>query len=296
MIEKLPIYENELAYRNEPLLEYVVKVANHFWPSYDTDAVMLVDGVERNVIIREESTVPELFADRLNKGNIHIFDGSEYLHLEELQDSIKAFCLDPSKFWYLCLCIRDIVIGQTRDVYSTYPTTRKQIESLLSEIEKLAPKHHKGELSSVFSLDGEAELLFKVKGNKHPVRITDNVTIGIIYKTLKDFISKRPDNDSELLDSASVDLSRTTSLAQIKQVYLFNYYLSWFLNDLVPDKTIEASKKGQQVSYDKRFLVSRMIYATDLVKNHKYYDNQDFLKNNLKSYKDIEISTLNKYY
>ena len=194
------------------------------------------------------------------------------------------------------LCPRGSNARGFSNVYSFYPTTRKQIKLLLAEIEKLAPKHLNGKISSVYSLDGEAELLFKVKGNKHPIRITDNVAIGIIYQTLKDFISKRPENDSELLDSASVDLSGTTSLAQIKQVYLFNHYLSWFLNDLVPDKTIEASKKGQQVSYDKRFLVSRMIYATDLVKNHKYYDNQDFLKNNLKSYKDIEISTLNNFY
>ncbi len=297
MIEKLPIYENELAYRNEPLLEYVVKVANHFWPSYDTDAVMLVDGVERNVIIREESTVPELFADRLNKGNIHIFDGSEYLHLEELQDSIKAFCLDPSKFWYLGLCIKDLVIGQTRNTYSFFPSSRKQLETLLAGIEKLIRRDNSNlEQQSYFWLDGEAELIFKVKGVKHSVKITDNSTIKIIYLAIKDILLNRSVNDPELLDSSSVDLSKTINLAQIKQVYQFSYYLSWFLNDYTVDKTIDASKKGMQISYDKRFLVSRMIYATGLVRNRKYYDNHEFLKNNLKSYKDIEFNTLNNHY
>ena len=109
-------------------------------------------------------------------------------------------------------------------------------------------------------------------------------------------MSKRSTSDSELLDSALLDLSETNSLAQIKQVYLFNHFLSWFLNDFTADKTIKASKDGWQISCDKRFLVSRMIYATGLVRNRKYYDNQDFLKNNLKSYKDIDISTLNNYY
>ena len=296
MIEILPICENELAYRDEPLLEYVVKVANHFWPSYDTDAIMRVDGIERNGIVRLDSTVPEIFADRFHNGKIHILDNNEYLRLVELQDTLRAFNLNPSKFWYLGLCIRDVVIGQTRDVYSFYPSHRKQIEALLAEIEKLIPERYKNKERSYCSLDGEAELTFIVKGSKHPIKITDNGTIRILYQVLRDFLSKRSTSDSELLDSALLDLSETNSLAQIKQVYLFNHFLSWFLNDFTADKTIKASKDGWQISCDKRFLVSRMIYATGLVRNRKYYDNQDFLKNNLKSYKDIDISTLNNYY
>ena len=296
MIERLPKYDDELAYRNEPLLEYVVKVANHFWPSYDTDAIMKVDGIERNGIVRLDSTVPEIFADRFHNGKIHILDNNEYLRLVELQDTLRAFNLNPSKFWYLGLCIRDVVIGQTRDVYSFYPSHRKQIEALLTEIEKLIPERYKNKERSYCPFDGDAELTFKVKGSKHPIKITDNGTIGVLYHVLRDFLSKGSISDSEILDSASVNLSETKSLAQIKQVYLFNYYLSWFLNDFTADKTIKASKDGWQISYDKRFLVSRMVYATGLVRNRKYYDNQDFLKNNLKSYKDIDYSTLNNYY
>ena len=107
---------------DEPLLEYVREVANHFLPDYEeTDRGM----------IPIESTAPAIFANRYFERNLTIeeryerakrmktFKGTleeykkreyrklddsfkeKFLTNEDLQNTIEAYKLDVSKFWYL---------------------------------------------------------------------------------------------------------------------------------------------------------------------------------------------------
>ena len=106
---------------DEPLLEYVWEVANHFLPDYEeTDKGM----------IPIESTAPAIFANRYFERNLTIeeryerakrmktFKGTleeykkreyrklddsfkeKFLTNEDLQNTIEAYKLDVSKFWY----------------------------------------------------------------------------------------------------------------------------------------------------------------------------------------------------
>jgi hypothetical protein len=100
MIKELPYHETDLALKNEPLLEYVSKVANHFWPSYDPDEVVELDDGTFKIGVAEESKVPSKFVKRYSMGSIDISRINKYEDSIEVQETLKAFNLDPSKFWY----------------------------------------------------------------------------------------------------------------------------------------------------------------------------------------------------
>lgn len=115
---------------NEPLLEYVWEVANHFLPDYaETDMGM----------IPVESSAPAIFANRYAERNLSVeeryeriqkmktFKGTldeykkreyrklddsfkeKFLTNEDLQNTIEAYKLDVSKFWYLLLFVYDFI-------------------------------------------------------------------------------------------------------------------------------------------------------------------------------------------
>ena len=173
MIKELPYHETGLACRNEPLLEYLIKVANHFWPSYDPDVIIKYDdGTIRQGEV-DDSLVPFQFVQRYKKGSIDISRINKYEDSVEVQETIKAFHLDPSKFWYLCLYIKDYVDGQTIDALRISSSHRKMFKDLLDEMEKMSP-------------DKSAELSFKVDGSKHAVKIAD---LDILF-FLKDLVEK----------------------------------------------------------------------------------------------------------
>lgn len=129
---------------DEPLLEYVWEVANHFLPDYaETDMGM----------IPVESSAPAIFANRYAERNLSVeeryertqemktFKGTleeykkreyrklddsfkeKFLTNEDLQNTIEAYKLDVSKFWYLLLFIRDFI----EDIGTNSPTVGKPL-------------------------------------------------------------------------------------------------------------------------------------------------------------------------
>ena len=139
MIKELPYHETDLALKNEPLLEYVSKVANHFWPSYDPDEVVELDDGTFKIGVAEESKVPSKFVKRYSMGSIDISRINKYEDSIEVQETLKAFNLDPSKFWYLSLCIKDYVDGQTIGTLKRSPSHRKIFKDLFDEMKKMTP-------------------------------------------------------------------------------------------------------------------------------------------------------------
>ena len=131
-------------YQNEPLLEYVWEVANHFLPDYEeTDKGM----------IPIESTAPAIFANRYAERNLSVeeryernkemntFKGTleeykkreyrklddsykeKFLTNEDLQNTIEAYKLDVSKFWYLLLFVYDFI----EDIGTNTPIMGKSV-------------------------------------------------------------------------------------------------------------------------------------------------------------------------
>lgn len=283
MIADLPDYIKGAAYIDEPLLEYVVKVANKFWRNNDEEGTW-------------DSNVPRIFGERYCKGLIDTSRQEKYLSSTEVQDTLRAFGLDNAKFWYLCLCIKDYVEGSTINAVKKSPTHREELKNLVAELDLMQPDI----TPNYINVATNGELTLKV--GKHPVRIKDGQTLTLINVALTEFLEEN-DGLSNLLDSASIDFEHAAILSATKQFYLFDYYLSLFLKDLEADITIKSSQANRKISLDKRLLVSRMIYILGISNDKRFEteysdsgDKLNFLKNYLSKCKDIKIPTHNRIY
>lgn len=290
MIKELSYHETELACKNEPLLEYVSKVANHFWLSYDPDDVIMMDDGTYKKGVVEESLVPSKFVKRYSNDSIDISRIKKYEDSIEVQETLKAFNLDPSKFWYLCLCIKDYIDGQSINALKRSPSHRNIFKGLIDEMKKMSP-------------DKGAELTFRVDGSKHSVKITDSDILFFLKDLVETYLEMSPKTNDEFLDSGHIDIHQTLTVASIYRIYLFDHYLSWFLQDLKADKSVMSANPNELISYDKKLLISRMIFVLGISDDESYYEEYDengrkinLLKNNLRKYKDITVPTINKYY
>lgn len=251
----------------DPLLNYLVDVANHFWYSYD---------VYTNEVI--ESSLPEQFANRFFLGCINTDRKQKYLDSEEVINTLKAFKLDVDKFWYLCLAIKDFVEGFTNDGIKNKKFPRQELKELEDELNKLDKQN----------------AILTLKISKHPIKINNPSTLSLIGKAIHNLLEEN--KYSDLLDSTELDLNNTITLKPIYKIALFNKYLSWFLKDKVADKVIYASK-------DKSLLISRMIFILGISDDESFFDEYkedgsklDYLKNYIKKYKDIEAPTIQSRY
>ena len=116
---------------NEPLLEYVWEVANHFLPGYEeTDKGMIpTESIapiifcnryfERNLTIEERyerakeigmcNTTFEQYSQSKNRYRpLDVRFKNEYLKSEEILDVLNSYHIDISKFWYQALFILDV--------------------------------------------------------------------------------------------------------------------------------------------------------------------------------------------
>lgn len=224
--------------------------------------------------------VVNYFSFRLTNGEINKdYNKKMYWGYEEngkiemdLQNTLKAFNLHPTKFLYLCFFIKDLVETFTVNVCKKYFPFEE-----LKEFSK--------QLKDATALEVDK---FTIKNKP---------TLLLIKWAVDDLIEKH----SSLETLKTVYPSRQT-LDNIYRLYLFNKYLSLFLQDKKADKTIQASR-------DKSLLISRMIYilglGTHIGKDGKedyweeYKDNGDkrnFLKGQLSKYKDVDIQTVNTVY
>ena len=287
---------------SDPLFDYVNEVAEHFWQGYDPEEDIMLP-----------SSVPTVFADRFCNGFIDVSRQEKYLATIEVQDTIQAFGLDVSKFWYLCLCIKDYVDGQTIGVPKRTPTRREEIMALIEEMDKLHPEpiicdaiNNEGKTIKIlngFKADGKAELTLKVSGSKHPIKVTDLQTISIVNLALSLFIDSQPKEGYNLLDSSTLNFEDTISLKDIYRIYLFDKFLYWFIRPIKANKEYVSSTAYEKVSLDKKLLISRMIFVLGVSDDESYFeefneegDRLNFMKNNLKKYKKVKIPTHNDIY
>ena len=197
----------------EPLLEYVWEVANHFLPDYaETDMGM----------IPVESFAPAIFANRYAERNLSIeeryertqemktFKGTleeykkreyrklddsfkeKFLTNEDLQNTIEAYKLDVSKFWYLLLFIYDFI----EDIGTNTPALNKSV------LEDFSYFH-----SNLL----EATSIILKKNNKKSYVAEREDTIRIIQAALQHFVNTY----SDIIHS---EQDRETMIKQLKTI------------------------------------------------------------------------------
>ena len=304
MIQKLPLYEDPKAYYDEPLLEYALQTSNHFWKYY-----------RRKRRCFDGSQVIKDFCVRYNENKIKGLSNIQknYLESPEIEDTIKAYNLDVTKFWYLCIIAKDYAEGQTLAASPQNPTHREEIKMLISQLDKLSPDKSYFEkitrcepwsyankpafTKNIIQTELEGKLTIKI-GNDKQFTIADGQTLVIIREVLTDFFKHRARSNNSYLDSAPPFPFNAKQLGIQYRVALFYKYMMWFLNQHKPSP-------NSIVSTDKRLLISRLIYVLNIDNDPKYFDRNEhhtiagkieFLKNKIKKIKDLELPVQNKYY
>lgn len=309
-------------YFDEPLLEYVGIVADECWPHYevayldDKGSARILDTISdgtdmKNIVYLRSSNIPDIFGRRYVDGKIDTaVKADKYLASEEVMRTLKALGLDVSKFWYLCLFIKDYVMDLTVNAVKITPTHKEVLTNLVEEMDKMNPTIMRA--ISRIDVDKGGELTFKLEGEKHKITITDKQTLTLINMAISEILE--PNEDKPMLKYWSEDCeSKETiipNLSTTKQIYLFDKYLSRFLDML--DKMEQFGQlevkedidDGRKTSKDKKLLISRMIFILELSTDENYYrefdenDNRiNKLKNTLNWYKKkTDIPTRSKIY
>ena len=303
MIQELPTYEDATAYYDEPLLEYLVKVAEEQCHDINLD-------IRRSKI----SSLVTTFCNRLFAGKIKMCDVARkrFIEANEVNATINAFGIDANKLFYLCLYLKDYAIGQTIDSAKINPTHREELEMLVNELSKLKPKLpnnfkyniscsgparriNKLYLSENIYTEYEGKITVKI-GNGVQKTISDGQTLTLIKEAISNYLLHAHHNNP-YLDNAPLRPSKTSELPPIYRISIFYQLLKQFLD---PYKV----HRVKEVSTDKTLLISRLVYVFALSNDKRYYDitftekygKKSFLKSNLSHYLKIIIPTANKYY
>lgn len=263
MIE-LPRHEDEWAYyESEPLFDYVTRVS-------DMMGEIVTDINPDGSYESTPHLLPFRFASDYLNGKIDTQSiRMDLYESPDIQDTLRAFGLDSSKFWYLCLFIKWKVDWEVESARVFPKEPLEKLKDLQAEFEKIDFTKVRGK----YVTSKTAELTFKVKGSK-AYTIDDKDTLAILNSIINAYLLVTPTKGYLLHDSEKVELSIITKM------YLFNKYLSWFLSPLTANKAINAS-------YDKSLLVSRMIYTLGIFKNESLwqeYNESGNKKNQLKGY------------
>ena len=279
MIKQLPKHEDEWAYyESEPLFDYVCQVSDMMG---ETVTEINPDG-------RYESTphlLPFRFASDYLNGKIDTQSiRMDLYESPDIQDTLRAFGLDSSKFWYLCLFIKWRVDYECKTAFVFPTSTKEKLHNLISEFEKLSPEFQGGKFVSKVP----ATLTFKVNGGK-TITIDDANTLTFIGAAIESFLEQQDTDDLITSNSYGISELEKVDLSVRTMIYLFNEYLSPFVKPLEAIKGIYASK-------DKSLLISRMIYVFRVSEDKKLYtdlnekgNKQNQLKGYLSRYKPFKF-------
>lgn len=279
MIKQLPKHEDELAYyESEPLFDYVCQVS-------DMMGEIVTDINPDGSYESTPHLQPFRFASDYLNGKIDTQSiRMDLYESPDIQDTLRAFGLDSSKFWYPCLFIKWRVDYECKTAFVFPTSTKEKLHNLISEFEKLSPEFQ----GRKFVSKVPATLTFKVNGGK-TITIDDANTLTFIGAAIESFLEQQDTDDLITSNSYGISELEKVDLSVRTNIYLFNEYLSPFVKPLEAIKGIYASK-------DKSLLISRMIYVFRVSEDKKLYtdlnekgNKQNQLKGYLSKYKPFKF-------
>lgn len=273
---------------NLDLLEYVVEVANQIHPSYDGIDVSQSEDpiafnnryIESKLDLRERYDRMRsigLFNDysweeyETRNQNANVLDTSfldKYLD-KQLQNTISAYGLDVSKFWYLILYVSDYIKDLCVNAF-------KVEKYLLDELNELNE-----ELSTT------TEIIFKKNGrksfsteNKEVVNIL-KIAMQHLIHDYNNIIKNADENTHErlkeiginniILNCGKLKLHEFVTLDISYQQYKFAKIMLYFLKN---KKGVNPPNTKDKIYKEKHFFVSMLIYVVGL------YDEEETIARN----------------
>lgn len=323
MIQELPIHEDSMAYiLDEPLLDYVRKIANWFWMDYDpeiqepmgyssylrTFASRYLDG-KVDITGKElycKVASPKAIKTKHIKYSEAIYYGQKE-HTEQkgndsedneecipdISTTLRAYGIDISKFWYLCVFIKDYAIGETIKGARIEQSTHRE---LLQEFTKLVDQLKPVLWGGFYKTTGEAELTLKVgKGKKNKIVLNNGHTLALIRDGIYWVLENYP---SDYIDFSEVDFNNRlkTNRGDTVRIALFYKYMLWFLDHCTVDN--KFVKESIYISKSKILLISRLVYILGLSDNKKFLgeESETYLRTYISGYEDVKTNVDNKFY
>lgn len=295
---------------DEPLLEYVWEVANHFLPDYEdvssAPAIFANRYAERN--LSDEERYERAKEMKTFKGTLEEYKKREYRKLddsfkekflsnEDLQNTIEAYKLDVSKFWYLLLFVYDFI----EDIGTNAPIMGKSIlEDFATFLTKLC----------------DASSITLKQGNKKSYYTEREDLINIIQIAIHHFsksytkiINGDKDRETKIKQLREIGLkgfidNSLLSKMDFKQKFSLDIsYKKWKFTDMFlffigSRKATTIPNKKIKVSKDKMMFISRLIYSVgyDGKRYNEEYDSEGnknrMLSNLLRRYKNEKFPSV----
>jgi len=255
---------------NDDLYEYVHLVANECAPEYDC-----FDGEN---IEQVESIVGHDFLRMLDSGKLKFrFTKENYLDNYSIIETLMAYNIDIEKFWYAMLFIDHF-------------TETKFINAFLMEDSALSQLESFAQL-----LSNENSRLSVNFGKREKQTITYRRLLNTIVNMMNEMCKANENNTEFTAQPINLsDKSRVTRSTSLQVAFITERYLKLF-EKLDIDKTKKANV-SPTISLNKKFLISRILYFTKMVRNKSYLYDDATLRGILKTYKDAKIDTIsNKY-
>jgi hypothetical protein len=289
---------------DEPLLEYVWEVANHFLPDYEdvssAPAIFANRYAERNLSVEERyERAKEM---KTFKGTLEEYKKREYRKLddsfkekflsnEDLQNTIEAYKLDVSKFWYLLLFVYDFIedMGTNAPImgksvledFATFLTNLCDASSItLKQGNKKSYYTEREDFINIIQIavhhfsESYAKIINSNKDRE--TKIEQLKEIG-----LKGFIDNSLLSKMDFKEKFSLDISHK----KWKFTDMFLFFIERRKATTIPNKKIKVSK-------DKMMFISRLIYTVgyDGKRYNEEYDSEGnknrMLSNLLRRYKN----------
>ena len=257
---------------DEPLLEYVWEVANHF-VSYEGDISIAPAKFvnryitskltpEENVLRLKEmgidKSLDDFIAPNFKKMDMSFKD--RFLENEDLQNTIKAFGLDVSKLWYLLLFVHDYI----EDFGTNAPSLKKsEVQDIDDFVDNLSDS------TGIILINGRKKNF--VTSEKKTIEFIQ-LALDYYIKTYNDIINQNlAQNDKlKLLKNIglnhflehgqAIDFENQRTLEITFKKWKFADMFQYFLKDRKADKK-NISNINVKVSADKMMFISRLIYT-----------------------------------
>ena len=292
--DRLKTPEN-IRLEDEPLLKYVTQTVKMNCPTVDFRSLADINHSQGATLI---------FLHRYYDGKISLAFKDAYLNNKELQDTLVAFGIDVSAFWYLMLFLKDYVDDESEGPKITNNAFAK-IEELMQAMYKMSFSENPFD-GSYTGCTKAGTLEFKVERGKNNKRIiiNDDKTLFAIFNALCSFYQKnKPRLMTEVIDGKREEIncydinpdneylfdtikSKQRQTLKIPDTYRISYFARYMLEFLRP---FTSTNKDTRISKDKYLLISRVIYIIGYSNDERYNTRKredkihdlDFLKNNL---------------
>ena len=297
------------------LLEYVEMLGCKCHPDYDLIRVKkeIENKAETNEADKETAaaeeeikfvfmgtTVTQEFMKRYNAKVLNAnYTFEKYIQYEDVQNTLEALNIDREKFWYLLLFVSDYIHGSCFEGVKVKEAPKILVNKLMRKIGDNIDKN-----GSKLSFIKPMTLTLKIPEEHRSIKIDDPISLAYIncmYDAVEAYFNiDRP----TVFDVQVADKKGKETEPNIVLVSMFYKMLNSFFKLLPKTNNSTTAKTYTTVSLNKTLLISRLVYLTNLSKDKRYtgVDEKNsklcpnFIKDQIKSYKDYEILRTNKFY